>query len=273
MTRCPRWQLCVVGFWLLAATQLIGQSHTVGAALAEALHGTQASAVVLDWKTGTVLAAVGTEPRAMPGSVVKPLLLEYALDHGVVRPETTVYCRRSLHVAGRNLACTHPATQPMLDAESALAESCNTWFAEMARRMTDAQLDDALRSAHVQHDATGTADADGRVLAVLGLQGVSTTPEELAQSYRELLLHAPADGVVVRGLEGSVEYGMANSARVPGLTVLGKTGTASDEGQAWTHGWFAGALPKKLVVVIYVPHGDGGTAAELAATFLREAPR
>lgn len=271
--KCFRLRLCLLGFWLMALLPANGTDRTVQADLVRALRGTQASSVVLDWKTGAVLAAVGTEARALPGSAVKPLLMEYALEHGVVQPETTVYCRRSLHVAGRNLACTHPPTQPMLDAESALAESCNTWFAEMARRMTDAQLEDALRSAHLRHDAMDNVDADGRVLAVLGLQGVSTTPEELARSYRELLLRAPVNGVVARGLEGSVKYGMANPARVPGVTVLGKTGTASEPGEAWTHGWFAGAVPRKLVVVVYVPHGDGGTAAELAAKFLRETPR
>jgi cell division protein FtsI/penicillin-binding protein 2 len=267
-----RWSsLCLFAFLLVGAAD--GKSQVAQNALASALRGTGASAIVLDWKSGAVLAGTGTEPRAMPGSVLKPLLLEYALEHGVIRPETTVYCRRSLHVAGRNLACTHPATQPMLDAESALAESCNTWFAEMARRMTDAQLEDALRVAHVQHDAMSGADADTRVLTVLGLQGAETTPEELARSYRELLLHVPADGVVARGLEESVEYGMANPARVRGVSVLGKTGTASERGQAWTHGWFAGGVPGKLVMAVYVPHGDGGTAAALAARFLRVVSR
>jgi cell division protein FtsI/penicillin-binding protein 2 len=240
-------------------------------ALANALRGTQASAVVLDWETGAVVAALGTAPRARPGSVMKPLLLEYALEHGVVRPETTVYCRRSLHIAGRNLACTHPATQPVLDAESALAESCNTWFAQMARRMTGTQMEDALRTTHLQHEPMSTADANARVLAALGLQGESVSSEELARSYRELLLHVPAEGVVARGLRDSVDYGMANPARVRGVIVLGKTGTASEAAQAWTHGWFAGAVPGKLVVVVYAPHGDGGTAAALAAKFLREA--
>jgi len=273
MVVLPRLRLGLLGFWLLAVAHGDAQHPTAKAALANALHGTQASAVVLDWKTGSVVASFGTKPRARPGSAVKPLLLEYALEHGVVRPGTTVYCRRSLHVAGRNLICTHPATQPVMDAESALAESCNTWFAEMARRMTGAQLEDALRAAHLQHEPMMTADADARVLTVLGLQSVEATPEEMARSYRELLLHAPEDSVVARGLRDAVDYGMANPARVPGVVVLGKTGTASEAGQAWTHGWFAGGVPGKMVLVLYVPHGDGGTAAGLAARFLREAAR
>jgi cell division protein FtsI/penicillin-binding protein 2 len=61
---------------------------------------------------------------------------------------------------------------------------------------------------------------------------------------------------------------MARSAAVSGVAIPGKTGTASDPGEAWTHGWFAGAIPNRLVIVVYVPHGDGGTAAELAQRFL-----
>ena len=264
-------RVTVLGLLLCAVTQVNAQHSEVRAALVNALHGTHASGRVLDWKTGEIIGTVGADTSATPGSAVKPMLLEYALEHGVVQPSTTVYCRRSLHVAGRNLACTHPATQPVIDAETALAESCNTWFAEMARRMTGVQLDEALREAHLQHQPMNAADADARVLAVLGLEGVSTTPEELARSYREMLVRLPAAGVVKRGLKGSVEYGMANEARVQGVTLLGKTGTASEHGQAWTHGWFAGGVPGKFVVVIYVPHGDGGTAATLAAKFVREA--
>lgn len=34
------------------------------------------------------------------------------------------------------------------------------------------------------------------------------------------------------------------------------------------HGWFAGVVPGRFVVGIFGPHGDGGTAAQLARKFL-----
>ena len=238
-------------------------------ALAQALHGTRASAVVLDARTGALLTSAGTNPRDTPGSSLKPLLLEYALEHGIVHPDTEVYCNRSLHVGRHALPCTHPADHPVLNAESALAESCNTWFAAMAQRLTGPQLDAALERSHLQHAPMNDATVEQRQLAVLGLNGVTVTPLELAQAYREMLARTPPDGIVVRGLKESVDYGMANSADVPGVTIQGKTGTASGPGAAWTHGWFAGAIPGKLVLVIYVPHGDGGTSARLAQTFFR----
>jgi peptidoglycan glycosyltransferase len=245
------------------------QTLPVANALAQAVRGTHASAVVLDARTGAVLASAGVLRRGAPGSTLKPLLLEYALEHGIVRADTEVYCRRDLHIAGRALPCTHPATQPVFNAESALAESCNTWFSELARRFSAPELEAALQATHLPHASMTAATVEQRQLAVLGLIGVTASPLELARSYRDLLERLPPAGPVARGLKESVDYGMANPARVSGVTILGKTGTASDNGETWTHGWFAGGLPGRLVLVIYVPHGDGGTAARLAQKFLQ----
>jgi cell division protein FtsI/penicillin-binding protein 2 len=252
---------------LLALGCLQAHASSVGTALSRAIEGTQASAVVLDLGTGAVLASAGSPRRGLPGSTIKPLVLAYALEHGIVRQETEVYCRRNLHVGDRALPCTHPANLPVFTTESALAESCNTWFAEMARRFSGPQLEAALQTTHLPHTSVSGDTVEQRQLVVLGLTGVSATPLELARAYRDLLEHMPAEGPVARGLKGSVDYGMANPAAVPGVTILGKTGTAGERGEAWTHGWFAGAIPGRFVVVILVPHGDGGTAAQLARRF------
>ena len=256
----------------MAAVCLPARALPVKDALAQALRGTQASAVVLDTQTGAVLASAGKPSRATPGSAVKPLLLQYALEHGIVKPQMEVYCRRNLHIGTRALPCTHPASQPVFTAESALAESCNTWFAEMARRFTGPNLEAALETTRLPHASMASADVAQRQLTVLGLNGVTASPLELARAYRDLLAHLRPEGTVARGLRGSVDYGMASPAAVPGLVLLGKTGTASDPGQAWTHGWFAGAIPGRVILVVYVPHGDGGTAARLAQRFFAALP-
>jgi cell division protein FtsI/penicillin-binding protein 2 len=245
------------------------EAHAVSArtALAASVRGTQASAIVLDAETGAVLASVGDAGGGAPGSVVKPLLLAYGLEHGIVRAEMTVYCRRNLRIGERSLPCTHPADQTVFTASSAVAESCNTWFAEMARRFSGSQLEAALEATHLPHRDMEDATVEQRQLAVLGLRGVSATPLQLAEAYRRLLLQLPGSSPVAQGLRDSVRYGMAHSAAVAGMDLLGKTGTASDPGEAWTHGWFAGALPGRFVLAVYVPHGDGGTAALLARKF------
>jgi len=262
-----------VAAWMTAAVLSYGcisvSASPVKDALVLALRRTQASGVVVDMKTGVVIASEGMSRGGAPGSTIKPLLLEYALEHGIVRPETEVYCHRNLHIGGRALACTHPADHPVFNAESALAESCNTWFAEVARRFSGLGLEAALQAADLPHKPMAAANVEERQLAVLGLYGVSTSPIELARAYRDLVQRAPPDGPVARGLEGSVNYGMASAAAVSGVRIIGKTGTAREAGETWTHGWFAGAMPGRVVIVVYVPHGDGGTAARLAQTFFR----
>lgn len=254
---------------LLCVSQL--PAETLNSILARSLANTHGSAIVLDWNTGLPIASAGPEVRDSPGSTLKPLFLEYALDQHIVSAETTVYCRRNLRIGNRQLPCSHPPDEPALDAQDALAESCNTWFAEMAKRFSGPQLDKALKQAHLQHLPMESTTLEQRQLAVLGLYGVSASPLELARAYRSLLLYAPQSGPVIRGLKSSVDYGMANPAHVQGITILGKTGTAGNDADPHSHGWFAGAVPGQFVLVIYVPDGSGGNAAALAARFLSAA--
>jgi cell division protein FtsI/penicillin-binding protein 2 len=242
-------------------------AETLQTALAQALRITQASAVVLDLKTGSTVAVVGKSRSATPGSTLKPLLLDYALRHGIVTPQTKVFCHRDLRVGELSLPCTHPAAEDVFTAEMALAESCNTYFADMARRFSSPDLEAALREARIPHRPLDRATPEERELATLGLKDVMVTPVELARAYRVLAMSLVIDGPVERGLADSVSYGMANATAIPGMTILGKTGTARNPGESWTHGWFAGVLPGRLVMVVLVPNGDGGVAAHLARGF------
>jgi cell division protein FtsI/penicillin-binding protein 2 len=256
----------VVFLWVCLRGSAAAASHESDE-LSKTLHGTQAAGIVVDISSGRVMAVFGRSERATPGSTIKPLLLEFALEHGVITRGTEVFCDRHLRIAGRTVDCTHPADRNVFNAESALAESCNRYFAELGRRFTGPQLEQALREARIDHHGVANASAEDRELTALGLENVTATPLELAQAYRELMLSLPAGGPVERGLKESVDYGMAHPAAVEGITILGKTGTAKNPGEAWTHGWFAGVLPGRMVVVIFVPRGDGGTAAALARQF------
>lgn len=246
---------------------------TLQEGLAAALKNTQSSGVVLDLLTGSLVAVIGRSRGGTPGSTLKPLLLEYGLRHGIVTSETKVFCNRNLRVGERSLPCTHPARESVFSAESALAESCNTYFADMARRFSSRDLETVLREARIPHRSLSRATPEERELAMLGLEGVTITPIELARAYRRLSKSLEEDGPVVRGLTDSVNYGMANAARVPGMTILGKTGTAKNPRESWTHGWFAGILPGRLVLVVFVPRGDGGVAARVARAFFVELQR
>jgi cell division protein FtsI/penicillin-binding protein 2 len=195
-----------------------------------------------------------------------------ALRAHVMTERDTVACHGKLTVAGHNLACSHPRDVTVLDAREALANSCNTYFATMARRMSAETLAEGLRGFGVVPTHT-PRDADDRVLMALGLQGTSVSPVLLAEAYRKLALamNAPDDHaarVVEEGMVQSVQTGMAHAARVEGTALGGKTGTVDDPGGR-SHGWFAGIVfdagaKAQRVVVVFVPNGNGNDAAALA---------
>lgn len=264
------------------------QSETAQAVLHMALGRTNAAAVLLDGKDGHLLAVMRPHEAggaaSTPGSTLKPLFLAEALRAGVIRASSVVSCRRNLRIAGRNLACTHPLDENAFDAERALAYSCNSYFANLAKRLSPEQEVNVLRSygfgsrtGLFSPESPGSVirpeSEDSLQLAVLGLETMSVTPAQLARAYFLLAQRIHETPAVQRGLEESVAYGMAHNAFTSGLAIAGKTGTASDPGQPWTHGWFAGIVSRgqrSMIVVIYAPRGNGADAAQLAHRFFVE---
>ena len=219
-----------------------------------------------------VRAAEATNERQTPGSILKPLFLAAALDQHEVLPETTVFCRRDLHVSDGsrewNLACTHPQSDVAFAAKEALAYSCNRYFAELADRIPPAQA-----AAILTHYGLGPAsipqNREQKELLVLGVAGISVSPAQMASAYRKLALDEAKVPAVREGLKDSVSYGMAHNAAVAGMEIAGKTGTADGAG-GQSHGWFAGTGDldhEEVVIVIYLPHGNGADAARLAHDF------
>jgi len=264
---------------------LQAQVHSQDAqrALDHAVRATPAVAVVLDARTGRILASthLNETSRTAPGSALKPFFLIQGLRRELIDPQTTVLCRRQLHIAGRNVDCTHPQNEIAFDAEQALAYSCNSYFAELAKRFAPDDEVTALTNYGVPRSSVlrMPANTQQSQLFILGLEGVSVTPMQLAGAYRKLaddLMNLPPESrmqTVLQGLEDSVTYGMGHNAYVTGLSIAGKTGTASDPGEPWTHGWFAGFAPAKsprAIVVVYLPRGNGADAARLAQVFFRE---
>jgi beta-lactamase class D len=281
---------------LLTASNLLAEGRATPTKIQQTLdHITKDSAavaLVLETKSGRLLAVEKPEDaarlRSRPGSILKPFFLTEALERNVVRPQTTVFCRRSLHILGRNLQCTHPQSDVAFSADDALAYSCNTYFADLANRLSPTEATAMLQSygfgepsrlftAESPSQLRAPTSMEQKQLFVLGLAGVAVTPAQVAVAYRRLALKladakaVPIVEVVEAGMTHSVEYGMAHDANVPGLQIAGKTGTASDQEQAWTHGWFAGIATGRtteIVVVIYLPRGNGSDAARLARSFL-----
>jgi cell division protein FtsI/penicillin-binding protein 2 len=281
-----------------AQARLPEQAAWQRALQAPVVEQTQARVVVLDVATGKLLASVrlkqAAHALANPGSTLKPLILFHAIQSGRWNPAQRVACARTLRLGVHPMNCSHPPLDPM-NAEQALAWSCNTYFAALAAQMPPEQLRQALAERGLL-GSTGLAaeesvaefrlprTAEQMKLAALGVEGVRVTLLELAVAYRrleqemevEMRSRPSAAAAVVRaGLADSASYGMAGAAGLGGVPVAGKTGTAAAAEGTATHGWFVGLAPAerpRVVLAVYVPTGHGANAAAVAAAVLASSP-
>lgn len=254
-----------------------------------------ARAAVLDVQSGRILASRHLQDLARtlaaPGSTLKPILLYQALQDGLWSADRRVPCQKNLIIREHRLVCSHPLAPPF-SARDALAWSCNTYFANLARAVPPGRLQQLLEPSGIL-GVTGLArdeavaefrapqTMEDMELAVLGVEGIRVTPLELAAAYRWLALRmlGDADSVATRtvlgGLSDSASFGIAVSARLGGVEVAGKTGTAESSIARQAHGWFAGLAPAsspRVVVVVYVPAGRGADAARVAGVILGSSP-
>lgn len=251
--------------------------------------------VIIDVAGGRLLGAnhlaEAAHTLAAPGSTLKPLVLYQLLAANRWQPQQRVSCDRKLFVGGHSLACSHPAS-PAFDAQEALAWSCNSYFAAVARSLQPDELGALLRPTGILGQ-TGLAPqeavaefreprtGEAAQLALLGVEGVRVTPLELAAAYRWLALRIAtqssltASQTVLGGLTDSASFGMAGPAALSGVPVAGKTGSAEGIATSRTHGWFAGFFPPErpqAVIVVYMPAGRGADAARVAGELLAHSP-
>jgi peptidoglycan glycosyltransferase len=242
------------------------------------------TAVVLDATSGRLLDSRGLKVAgrllAPPGSTLKPLLLASLLDSGKLRPNEVVACSGRLTLAGRSFACVHPRSSVPMDVTTAIAYSCNEYVARIAQRFTSKELRDALRRyglaslSHLSEPETEglielAASGTRAQLQALGEEGVTITVLELATAYCRLAAKVPP--LVLSGLEGAVEFGTAQNARIPGVQVAGKTGSSANGRWAWFAGFAPSVHPRFVVAVLTQGSSGGADAAPIAAGLLQAA--
>src|ERR1017187_2935912 len=258
-------------------------------AVTRAMAGRSGAAVVVDVQSGKVLAAyrldVAARRLAHPGSSLKPFTLMALLEAGKINAQTTLLCQRKLTLGGHDLDCAHPVTTQPLDPATALAYSCNSYFVNVATRLTPAQLRDSLvrdgfssPSGLAKDDAAGTvtlAQTQQQLqLQAIGEWGIEITPLELLRGYRDLAQLSQNDSYqklapLFDGLEASTDYGWGHAAQPSSaMKVAGKTGTASTSEGRWTNAWFAVYAPAtkpEIALVVFLERGHGGSDAAKVA--------
>lgn len=284
----------------LAAFPLRGQNtvprEKLQAAVDRAMAGQAGTLVIVGVESSEILASyrleIAARLTARPGSTLKPFVLKALLEAGKINPEQKLICQRVIRIRGVRMDCTHSAAVVNVDAEEAVAYSCNSYFAEVAKRLNASELVQALRKAGldspsglVKQEATGRIEKptteEALQLEALGDRGIEVTPLELLEAYRKLALQKrkgelAVDAAVFEGIEHSVAYGMAHAANVDGMKVAGKTGTAASRESVRTHGFFVGYAPAEkpeIAIVVLLEQGRGSDAAAVAQPVLAEFAR
>jgi cell division protein FtsI/penicillin-binding protein 2 len=237
--------------------------------LASFLGSAHGAAIVLDIATRRTLAAHEADVTAAPpGSTVKPFALAALLTAHKLTPTESFICPGKLSIAGRQLNCSHPPLGEPVRAETAIAYSCNCFVAHVAERFAPGELAAALDRAGFTHGIR-LEQGDRARLQALGEEGVLATAADLAMAYRWLAQAAPQP--VLAGLEGAVDYGTAQLARVTGAAVAGKTGTVrtiAGNRIAWFAGFFPSRAPRVAIAVMIAGSSGGADAAPVAGRIL-----
>jgi len=194
-------------------------SQGAKATLERKFAGKNTSYLLMD-ASGSVLAERWPSPQAIaPGSLVKPFLaVAYGEQHGGKFP--TVRC------LGASTRCWLPAGHGSLRLEEAIAESCNTYFLELAAGADRKRLSETLA-----HYGLNGPPADAPIESLVGLGAAwKETPTALARAYLTLEKeeHSVVQGTIVQGMMDSAARGTARGvdAVLGKEAALAKTGTA-----------------------------------------------
>lgn len=201
--------------------------------------------LVIEAATGRVLRSGFVPGRREPvGSLVKVFT---ALAYGSNFPEVICTGRECWKGHGR------------MDLVNAVAQSCNGYFLQLARGVTQSDVAMVAASYGVAPPVEDTAEAR------IGLgRGWLETPEALALAYVSLVKRRqePAAALIVEGLRQCARRGTAKAC---GAGMLAKTGTSvcmhrpAMPGDGWALGLFPEDLPRYVVVVR--EHGVPGSTA------------
>lgn len=271
----------------------LAQAHAKASVSLDRFLGSRGAAVLVNVRSRQLLAVGGTDIAARsltpPGSTLKPLVIAALLRSGRLSADVFFPCPGRLRIGSRILDCSHPPLAAPLRIDSALAYSCNCFIAHAAEQFRPGELARELESASLASRTSwfGNGEVAGRIqlevgpdaqrVQALGEDGILVTAAGLASAYRLLALkiNSPQMQPILAGLEGAVEFGTAQKARVSGATsggkMAGKTGTAltaAGEPVAWFAGFWPSRAPGTVVTVMVPGRSGGADAAPIAGRIL-----
>lgn len=222
------------------------------------------SYLLLDACTGAVLASRWSEAeRPIPlGSLVKPFTaLAYAQSHGYRYPVYTCH--------GAASRCWRARPHGQLNIVSALADSCNSYFLEVASQLSGADMHNLALEFGL--------DSPGDSLTGSALMGLgddwAISPLHMARAYLELNRRRANPGIaeILRGLEWSAQSGTGSGVghALKHSSALVKTGTAvcRHAHRAPADGFVVALVPddQPLFLLMVRVHGVTGAVASVIA--------
>lgn len=226
------------------------------------------SYILLDIRSDKSIEAGWSDAgKALPaGSLVKPFTaVAYAESHDFHFPEQT--CEGGS-------ACWNPAGHGKLDIVHAIALSCNSYFSQLASRVSAVWVGEVSHRYGLAGPTVATTSA-----GLAGRYGEwRESPRALVRAYAELLSRGsqPGVGAILQGMAESAKSGtsMGASSSVSRIALLGKTGTApcTHADHAPGDGFSLLAWPAETphyILLVRLHSAPGAQAAVLAGKMVR----
>jgi cell division protein FtsI (penicillin-binding protein 3) len=271
--------------------------------------------VVLEPRSGKVLAVSDRAFAAanrVAASTFKPLVVAAALEEGVIEADQRFDCENGRRTYENGAVLRDAGSFGELSTTEILAHSSNIGMSKIFDRLGGPAIERWFVAFHL--DAPGPLADSGSLryldepsagtmkgaVTAIGF-GARTSPLHLAAAYAtfanagiyvapalskqpptsERLLDARNAGRVLQMLESAVDEGTGKAARVRGVRVAGKTGTADLEGAGsgeHSTASFVGIVPADaprfvIVVVVDDPKGAASGGRVAAPVFARVATR
>jgi len=245
--------------------------------LADRLANCKCSVVLIDSKDDHILASLNSDPILKesypPGSLMKIFtLIAYSRTH---RTFPKFSCPPTL--ARDPQGCWDRNGHGQVDAQKALAFSCNVYFRQLAEQTSPEVFERVLTEFGILNDSVKLNDQLLPKLMVGTTMDVKVSPERLLHAYSSFFANPnrfsvspEVQSLIRNGMAEGARHGTSTQASVQaGVSMLGKTGTTlmMQNGQidnSHTQGWWIGLYPvddPQVAIMTFVRNGRGATDA------------
>jgi stage II sporulation protein D len=262
--------------FLFIATILTAEENPVLQKLVvDRLGNCNCSVVMIDAKDDHVLASLNSDPilkeNYPPGSLMKIFtLIAYSQTHRIF-PKFS--CPPTL--ARDPQGCWDRNGHGQVDAQKALAFSCNVYFRQLAEQTSPEVFTRVLSQFEILNDEPSNDQLLRKLMVGTTLE-VKVSPERMLHAYTSFFnsnrfsISPEVRSLIRNGMAEGGKHGTSTQASVQaGVPLLGKTGTSllmqNDHiDYSRTQGWWIGLYPvddPEVAIMTFVRNGRGATDA------------